>query len=182
MTSSSRSPNNNYVDSFEAFMKLADYSLMNNLNADPASRPDGSDHHAREVHSGHYVQVTPTPLPKSEYVAHSRTFFDELGLSHDLALDHGFRRLFSGDISAASAPMRRVGWATGYALSIYGPEYTEQCPFGTGNGYGDGRAISVFEGVINGRRLEMQLKAQAQRLIVAALTDALYCVQVCVSF
>jgi len=27
-----------------------------------------------------------------------------------------------------------VGWATGYALSIYGTEYTQQCPFGTGNG------------------------------------------------
>jgi uncharacterized protein YdiU (UPF0061 family) len=54
--------------------------------------------------------------------------------------------------------MRPFGWATGYALSIYGTEYIQQCPFGTGNGYGDGRAISVFEGVFNGRRWEMQLK------------------------
>ena len=54
--------------------------------------------------------------------------------------------------------MRIVGWATGYALSIYGTEYYEQCPFKTGNGYGDGRAISIFEGVINNQRLEMQLK------------------------
>jgi hypothetical protein len=54
--------------------------------------------------------------------------------------------------------MRPVGWATGYALSIYGTEYTQQCPFGTGNGYGDGRAISVFEGLFNGKRWEMQLK------------------------
>ena len=37
------------------------------------------------------------------------------------------------------------GWATGYALSIYGTEYIQQCPFGTGNGYGDGEAMSVFE-------------------------------------
>jgi uncharacterized protein YdiU (UPF0061 family) len=51
-----------------------------------------------------------------------------------------------------------VGWATGYALSIYGTEYIQNCPFGTGNGYGDGRAISVFEGIINGQRWEMQLK------------------------
>jgi len=35
-------------------------------------------------------------------------------------------------ISAAHEPMRQVGWATGYALSIYGTEYTQQCPFGTG--------------------------------------------------
>ena len=54
--------------------------------------------------------------------------------------------------------MSPVGWATGYALSIYGTEYTQQCPFGTGNGYGDGRAISVFEGLFNGKRMEMQLK------------------------
>ena len=54
--------------------------------------------------------------------------------------------------------MRRIGWATGYALSIYGTEYIQQCPFGTGNGYGDGRAISVFEGVFQGQRWEMQLK------------------------
>ena len=54
--------------------------------------------------------------------------------------------------------MSPVGWATGYALSIYGTEYTQQCPFGTGNGYGDGRAISVFEGLFNGERMEMQLK------------------------
>ena len=50
------------------------------------------------------------------------------------------------------------GWATGYALSIYGTEYTQQCPFGNGNGYGDGRAMSVFEGLFEGRRWEMQLK------------------------
>ena len=66
--------------------------------------------------------------------------------------------MFSGDLSAACAPMRPLGWATGYALSIYGTEYNQQCPFGTGNGYGDGRAISVLEGVFNGRRWEMQLK------------------------
>ena len=31
--------------------------------------------------------VTPTPLPEPEYVAHSSTFFKELGLSDELA--HG---------------------------------------------------------------------------------------------
>jgi len=65
-------------------------------------------------------------------------------------------------VISAAHEMRQVGWATGYALSIYGTEYTQQCPFGTGNGYGDGRAIS--EGIINGQRWEMQLKGVAQRL------------------
>ncbi|WP_254969079.1 YdiU family protein [Cyanobium sp. CH-040] len=131
---------------------------MDSLRADPQASGDGQDHRPRQVFSGHYVPVTPTPLPAPEYVAHSSTLFRELGLSDALAHDERFTRLFSGDISVAREPMRPVGWATGYALSIYGTEYTQQCPFGTGNGYGDGRAISVFEGVFNGRRWEMQLK------------------------
>jgi uncharacterized protein YdiU (UPF0061 family) len=110
------------------------------------------------VFSGHYVPVTPTPLPDPVYIAHSSTLFRELGLSDDLAQNPEFRRIFSGDLSAAPKPMRPYGWATGYALSIYGTEYKRQCPFGTGNGYGDGRAISVLEGVFHGRRWEMQLK------------------------
>jgi uncharacterized protein YdiU (UPF0061 family) len=92
------------------------------------------------------------------YLAHSPALFRELGLSDALAHDEAFLRLFSGDISVARQPMRPYGWATGYALSIYGSEYIQQCPFGTGNGYGDGRAISVFEGVFNGQRWELQLK------------------------
>jgi uncharacterized protein YdiU (UPF0061 family) len=146
------------VTTFDEFMQLADYSLMNTLNADPDATVDGDDHRARQVFSGHFVPVTPTPLGEPEYVTHSGTFFKELGLSDELAFNEQFRQVFSGDISAVREPMRLVGWATGYALSIYGTEYIRQCPFGTGNGYGDGRAISVFEGIINGQRWEMQLK------------------------
>jgi len=143
---------------FAAFAERADYSLLDALHADPQARADGQDHRPREVFSGHYVPVTPTPIPAPTYVAHSSTLFQELGLSEELADDDRFSRLFSGDMSVAQGPMRSVGWATGYALSIYGSEYIQQCPFGTGNGYGDGRAISVFEGLFNGRRWELQLK------------------------
>ncbi|CAE19591.1 conserved hypothetical protein [Prochlorococcus marinus subsp. pastoris str. CCMP1986] len=143
---------------FSEFSQLADFSLMNSLNADPHSTKDGNDHRARSVNSGHYVPVTPTPIPEPIYVSHSKTLFKELGLSSDLTKDKNFCRFFSGDIEVAEYPMRPFGWATGYALSIYGTEYTQQCPFGTGNGYGDGRAISVFEGLFNGKRMEMQLK------------------------
>ena len=152
---SSAAPCVTTVDEFE---KLADYSLMDSLNTDPDSTVDGDDHLARQVFSGHFVPVTPTPLKNPEYVTHSSTFFNELGLNNELAFNEKFCKLFSGDLSATREPMRQVGWATGYALSIYGREYTQQCPFGTGNGYGDGRAISVFEGIINGKRWEMQLK------------------------
>lgn len=143
---------------FDAFLQRADYSLMNSLNSDPRATIDGQDHQPREVLSGHYVPVVPTTIPDSVYIAHSNTLFTELGLSQDLASDEQFRRLFSGDITVAESPMRPFGWATGYALSIYGTEYTQQCPFRTGNGYGDGRAISVFEGLFEGKRWEMQLK------------------------
>jgi uncharacterized protein YdiU (UPF0061 family) len=143
---------------FAEFAQRADYSLLEALHPDPEARGDGRDHRPRQVRSGHYVPVTPTPLPEPHYVAHSSGLFDELGLSQELAHNEHFRRLFSGDISVAQGPMRAVGWATGYALSIYGTEYIQQCPFGTGNGYGDGRAISVFEGLFRGRRWEMQLK------------------------
>ena len=146
------------ISTFDEFVRLADYSLMDTLNADPDATEDGYDHRARQVFSGHFVPVTPTPLPEPEYVTHSSIFFNELGLSDELALNAKFRQVFSGDLSATHEPMRQVGWATGYALSIYGTEYTQQCPFGTGNGYGDGRAISVFEGILNGQRWEMQLK------------------------
>ena len=144
--------------SFAEFAQRADYSLIEALHADPQATGDGHDHQPRQVFSGHYVPVTPTPIPAPEYVAHSRTLFNDLGLSDELVHDDQFRQLFSGDISVAREPMRPVGWATGYALSIYGTEYIQQCPFGTGNGYGDGRAISVFEGLFKGRRWEMQLK------------------------
>ncbi len=143
---------------FAEFAERADYSLLESLQADPQASADGDDHRPRQVFSGHYVPVTPTAIPAPEYVAHSPTLFQELGLSENLAHDDQFRRLFSGDISVAREPMRPWGWATGYALSIYGREYIQQCPFGTGNGYGDGRAISVVEGLFKGNRWEMQLK------------------------
>ena len=158
MSSTSSAFNSQTIKTFDEFSQHADYSLMDSLQEDPQAISNGKDHHPREVLSGHYVPVTPTPIPAAEYIAHSKTLFNELGLNHELAFDKQFLRLFSGDIAVAREPMRPIGWATGYALSIYGTEYIQQCPFGTGNGYGDGRAISVFEGVFNDKRWEMQLK------------------------
>lgn len=146
------------ITDFSQFAETVDYSLLEALRPDPEATSDGNDHRPRQVRTGHYVPVTPTPLPEPEYVAHSQGLFAELGLSDALAHDAHFRRLFSGDASVATGPMRPWGWATGYALSIYGTEYIQQCPFGTGNGYGDGRALSIVEGVYAGRRWEMQLK------------------------
>ena len=139
-------------------LQKVDFSFTARLNADPHATSDGRDHGPREVRSGHFVPVAPTPIAAPEYVSHSHGLFRELGLADELADDAQFRRIFSGDLSKAPAPFERTGWATGYALSIYGTEYTQQCPFQTGNGYGDGRAISVAEVVHDGRRWELQLK------------------------
>ncbi|MGB5582796.1 MAG: protein adenylyltransferase SelO family protein, partial [Gammaproteobacteria bacterium] len=138
--------------------KLASYSFMDTLTCDPDAKADAADHAPRQVFTGHYVPVNPTPIDEPEYVAHSKNFFHELGFADSMAESADFVRLFSGDLSHVPEPMRKVGWATGYALSIFGTEYYQQCPFQTGNGYGDGRAVSVLEAVINGRRWEMQLK------------------------
>jgi len=146
------------IKTLDEFAKHVDYSLLNTLSADPQSTSDGDDHDPRQVFSGHYVPVTPTPLTAPKYIAHSKTLFAELGLDDSLATSKDFTQLFAGDMSGVPAPMKPYGWATGYALSIYGTEYTQQCPFRTGNGYGDGRAISIVEGIFNGKRWEMQLK------------------------
>jgi uncharacterized protein YdiU (UPF0061 family) len=146
------------VATLEKLAELADYSLMDTLNCDPDGQENGADHAPRQVFTGHYVPVNPTPIKDPEYVAHSRTLFRELGFADSMAKSPDFVRMFSGEISLVPEPMRKVGWATGYAVSIFGTEYYQQCPFQTGNGYGDGRAISVLEAVINGRRWEMQLK------------------------
>ena len=150
------------IESIEDFAQCIDYSLIHALTPDPHASNDGLDHEPRQVFSGHYVPVTPTPLSSPVYIAHSQNLFDELGLHEDFASHPHFVRLFSGDMSGLPKPMLPHGWATGYALSIYGTEYTQQCPFGTGNGYGDGRAISIVEGVFNDRRWEMQLKGSGR--------------------
>ncbi|PXX92311.1 hypothetical protein DIT71_03675 [Marinobacter vulgaris] len=146
------------ISTLEELAPLADYSLMDGLNSDPDANASGDDHAPRQVFSGHYVPVSPTPIEAPDYVAHSHTLFRELGFADSMAQSANFVRAFSGDLSLVPEPMRKVGWACGYALSIYGTEYTQQCPFQTGNGYGDGRAVSVLEAVIDGRRWEMQLK------------------------
>jgi uncharacterized protein YdiU (UPF0061 family) len=146
------------VETLDDLAKLANYSLMDTLNSDPDARANGADHLPRQVFTGHFVPVNPTAIKDPEYVTHSKNFFRELGLADSMAQSADFVRMFSGDISQVPEPMRKVGWACGYALSIFGTEYNQQCPFQTGNGYGDGRAVSVLEAVINGRRWEMQLK------------------------
>jgi uncharacterized protein YdiU (UPF0061 family) len=150
------------VATLDDLAKLSDYSLINTLICDPDATDNGIDYAPRQVFSGHYVPVKPTPIKDPEYITHSKDFFRELGFADSMATSADFVSMFSGDLSQLPLPMRKVGWATGYALSIYGTEYYQQCPFQTGNAYGDGRAVSVLEAVIKGQRWEMQLKGGGQ--------------------
>ena len=79
------------ITTFQEFIRHADYSLRTNLNPDPASSHDGDDHRAREVCSGHYVPVNPTPLPDPIYITHSYHLFKDLGLHDVLVEDQNFR-------------------------------------------------------------------------------------------
>jgi uncharacterized protein YdiU (UPF0061 family) len=153
---------------FSAFLQRADYSLLRSLTADPEQARHLPNKRMREVKSGHYVEVEPTPLPKPHYVIHSRRFFNELNLPESLAREEAFMQFFTGNptvaVDSANAGIetqriRTSGWASGYALSIYGQEMVQNCPFKTGNGYGDGRAISVLEVLLaKDQRWEFQLK------------------------
>ncbi len=150
--------NKKNIETFDELTNLGDYSFIENLNSDPDANQNGDNKYPREVFSGHYVPVSPTAIKEPIYISHSNDFFKELGFSENLLKSDDFIKLFSGNMSNISNLKQNIGWATGYALSIYGREYYAQCPFQTGNGYGDGRAISVLEAIINGKRWEFQLK------------------------
>ena len=99
-------------------------------------------------------------------VHYSRALALEIGLDPDVAVAPGapnheaFLKFFSGDIAQGAAGTWGTTWALPYALSIYGQEMYDNCPFKNGNGYGDGRAISIGE-ICNSdtnARFEFQLK------------------------
>ncbi len=154
--------------SFTDLMQRAHPAFLRNLTPDPEQARHAPNKTARQVKSGHYVEVRPTPLPAPHYVIHSPAFFEALGLADEVASDPAFMQFFTGDLDpgveaantvGVSLTVRASGWATGYALSIYGQEMVSNCPFRTGNGYGDGRAISVLEVLLaDGQPWEFQLK------------------------
>ena len=118
----------------------------------------------RPVFNGHYVPVAPTPLPDARLVIWSRSVAcDLLGFTESqVTEDDDFLRFVAGESILSSTTTNTVlSWATPYALSIMGNRHTSNCPYGTGDGYGDGRAISIAELVQNKNNTdswELQLK------------------------
>lgn len=136
------------------FKKHSDPSFLEELTEDPDAGDNSPNQDPREVTSGHYVRVSPTPLKDPYLIAFSSEMGRELGLTPEMLRDPSIIAWLSGEHSTLLGQT----WATPYALSIYGRP-SGGCPFGTGNGYGDGRAISIVEVMsVNGELRELQLK------------------------
>ena len=134
-----------------------DNSWLAQLSADPDTANHAPNKRQRMVNSGHYVLVKPTPLPSPYMVAHSREVADVLELHESELSDRRALGLLSG--RSNDVPGFDDSWATPYALSIYGQVFVPNNSGESGNGYGDGRAISIGEVVgANGSRWELQLK------------------------
>jgi uncharacterized protein YdiU (UPF0061 family) len=155
----------------DKFISTASFSWLQHLVSDPETTEHIPNHTSRQVKSGHYVRVEPTPLPRPKLVAISPEVCNLIGLPEDYCRSsNDFTRFFSGDMSAMEGFQ---SWSTPYALSIFGNEMYNNCPFKNGNGYGDGRAVSVGEVVVSpvdtggdeeqiAARWEMQLKGGGQ--------------------
>jgi len=139
----------------ERLGRSADHSWIEQLSSDPEAEEHTPNKRSREVRSGHYVRVRPTPLLRPKLAVHSADVAELLGISEGEVASEAFVAFFSGDQGRVGA---LESWCTPYALAIMGQPQYQNCPFGNGNGYGDGRAVSVGEVVVKGRRWEMQLK------------------------
>jgi uncharacterized protein YdiU (UPF0061 family) len=144
----------------QEFASTADLSWLRELNADPEAAKNAPNRTSREVKSGHFVPVKPKALPNPKLILTSPVMAKQLGLSDEACRSKEFTQFFSGDIDAVPG---FKSWATPYALAIMGNPHYNNCPFGNGNGYGDGRAVSVGEIVApGGQRWELQLKGGGQ--------------------
>jgi len=126
-------------------------SWIEQLSPESNPLPPHENRSMRQVTNGHYVLVQPTPLRNPHLIAYSQELANSLGLSEEQVKSTEFTAFFSGQ--TADLPT----WATPYALSIMGKRYNTNCPFGNGNGYGDGRAISIGETAMP-NKWEFQLK------------------------
>ena len=134
------------------------HSLVEQLLEAPCAASNRPNKRSREVRSGHFVSVVPTPLPSPTLITCNAALADDLEIDDAVASSAAFTAFFAGDLGSADAK----GWSTPYALTIYGQEMYQNCPFANGNGYGDGRATSVLEVVVGERRWELQLKGSGK--------------------
>ena len=106
-SSSGRSAGSGPLDGLAA---CADHSWMDRLTADPDAAANAPNKRSREVKSGHWVPVLPSPLPQPTLVVHSAPMAAELGLDAAAVASPEFARFFSGDVAAAT--WARPPWTT----------------------------------------------------------------------
>ena len=125
----------------------------------PGSEARKPNREPREVF-GQWVEIDPTPLPEPFVVSIAPTMAAEIDLDPQCASDPLFARVFSGDVGALPSSATLEPWVTPYAVSVFGQAIPSPDPFGGGNAYGDGRACSLGEFVVqrSGARWELQLK------------------------
>lgn len=148
------------LGSLDCLGRRVDNSWTSRLLPDPEQESFAPNKETRQVSSGHFVLVQPTPLPEPYLVASSLEVAEMLDLSTAVFSDSRFARLFSG--AAAEISGFNGSWATPYALSIYGGEEVANGAGPLGNGYGDGRAISIAEVMTSSGRWELQLKGSGK--------------------
>jgi len=124
-------------------------NLQKSRKLEGISTKDDDNRSKRPIFNGHYVLVKPTGLKNPRRILVSDDVaYNLLNLTPEQVKSEDFLKLVSGNLALAET------WATPYALSIMGSRYTSNCPYGTGTGYGDGRAISIAEF----NNYELQLK------------------------
>jgi hypothetical protein len=145
-------------------MSSLDNSLKRALRADPQSEAQKPNQEPREVF-GQWVEVDPMPLPNPYLVAIAPAMAAELDLDPAAcAADPMFAKVFAGDVGQLPSSARLSPWATPYAVSVFGHAIPSPDPFGRGNAYGDGRALSLgeFVNARTGAKWELQLKGSGR--------------------
>ena len=75
----------------------ADHSWLKQLTPDPETSKHAPNRSSRQVKSGHYVRVAPTPLSDPKLVIHSPDMAANLGIAEEDVNSPAFAAFFSGD-------------------------------------------------------------------------------------
>ena len=87
--------------SLQRIATQSEQSWLQRLTADPETQRHEPNQSAREVTSGHYVEVFPTPLQEPELVVYSKEVAELLQISLEELESEAFKAFFSGDQAQA---------------------------------------------------------------------------------
>lgn len=85
----------------------ADHSWLKQLTPDPETSKHAPNRSSRQVRSGHYVRVAPTPLSSPKLVLHSPAMAANLGIAEEDVHSPAFAAFFSGDAAAVPGMVGR---------------------------------------------------------------------------